>query len=198
MHIMASIITISREFGSGGRTIGKEVARRLQIPCYDRKLIETAAQESGLAQDYIAQEGEYAPGKRLFSYAFLGRDAKGESISDYVWKIQRQIILELAQQGPCVLVGRCADYILKDYPDALHVFLHADTDFKAQRVIEKYGETDIDIEKRLHDKDHRRALNYRYYTEQIWGAAEHYDLSLSTSHIGLDTCVDFLVRLAKK
>lgn len=108
------------------------------------------------------------------------------------------MILELAQQGPCVIVGRCADYILKDHADALHVFLHADTNFKAQRVIEKYGETAIDIEKRLHDKDHRRALNYRYYTEQMWGAAEHYDLSLCTSQIGLDTCVELLVRLAKK
>lgn len=91
-----------------GKTIGKEVTRRLQIPCYDRKLIEMAVQKNGLVQDYIAQEGEYAPGKRLFSYAFLGRDAKGESLRDYVWKIQRQIILELVQQGPCVIVGRCA------------------------------------------------------------------------------------------
>lgn len=198
MHKMYKIITISREFGSGGRTVGRSIAKRLQIPCYDRELIEKAAEESGLAKDYIAQEGEYAPSKSLFSYAFLGRNSKGESISDYIWKVQRQIILELAEKGPYVIVGRCADYILKDREDALHVFLHADTTFKANRVIEKYGETDIGIEQRLHDKDHRRALNYRYYTDQIWGDAEHYDLTLNTSHIGIENCVDILVELAGK
>lgn len=104
-----NIITISREFGSGGRTIGKEVAKRLNIPFYDKELIEKVARESGLNVNYIEEHGEYAPSSNPFAYAFLGHYIDGMSMNDYIWMMQRKIILELVQEGPCVIVGRCAD-----------------------------------------------------------------------------------------
>ena len=117
------IITISREFGSGGRTIGKEVAEKLGIPCYDEELINKIAKKSGFAKEYIADRGEYAPSANWFGNMFGDRDYNGHSISDDLWKIQREIILELAEKGPCIIVGRCADYILKDTADCLTVHI---------------------------------------------------------------------------
>ena len=119
------IITISREFGSGGRTIGKSVAQRLHIPCYDQELIETIAEKSGFSQDYVRRTGEDTPRGGWFANALVGRSLSGASNQDYLWSIQRRTILELAQQGPCVIVGRCADAILKDQADCLTVFIHA-------------------------------------------------------------------------
>lgn len=118
------ILTISREFGSGGRTIGKTTAKELGIPCYDSELVQKIAAESGFGQDYVKEAGEYAPGGFLAS-AFTHRDF-GANNADYLWKIQYRIITELAQKGPCVIVGRCADYILRDKADLLRVFIHAD------------------------------------------------------------------------
>jgi hypothetical protein len=107
------VITISREFGSGGRTIGKEVANKLGIPCYDQEIIERLAEESGFSKDYIEDKGEYANHKNWFANAFASSGTHhGSSNQDYLWVLQRRIILDLAKQGPCVIVGRCADYIL--------------------------------------------------------------------------------------
>jgi len=113
------IITISREFGSGGRTIGKMVAEHLKIACYDKELIEKVAVESGLDEKYIAEQGEYAPSDNMFAYSFIGRGINGISTEDYLWAKQREVILELAEKEPCVIVGRCADFVLKDRNDCL-------------------------------------------------------------------------------
>ena len=118
------IITISREFGSGGRTIGRETAMKLGIPCYDQELIEKIAEESGFDKEYIAERGEYASHGGWLASAFSDRDFNGHSNQDYLWKVQREVILELAEKGPCVIVGRCADYILKDTQDCLTAFIH--------------------------------------------------------------------------
>ncbi|MCI6042772.1 cytidylate kinase-like family protein [bacterium] len=119
------IITISREFGSGGRTIGKEVAAKLGIHCYDSELIEKIAQESGLAKEFIAEKGEYASHGGWLANAFsYGSSYNGTSVQDYLWKIQREIILDLAEKESCVIVGRCADYILRDHDNCLKVFIH--------------------------------------------------------------------------
>lgn len=120
---MYRVITISREFGSGGRTIGREVARQLGIKCYDSELIEKIAEESGLARDYIADKGEYAAHSNWFANAFAAsRSYSGMSTQDYLWTVQRKIILDLAEKESCVIVGRCADYILQDRNDCLRVF----------------------------------------------------------------------------
>lgn len=192
-----NIITISREFGSGGRTIGKEVAKRLNIPFYDKELIEKVARESGLNVNYIEELGEYAPSSNPFAYAFLGHYIDGMSMNDYIWMMQRKIILELVQEGPCVIVGRCADYILRDRDDCFNVFICSDLDKKVERIVRLYGETDEKPEKRLADKDKKRRANYKYYTDQVWGLAQNYHLCLNSGEIGIDKCTELIVDLVK-
>ena len=187
------IITISREFGSGGRTIGKAVADELGIPCYDNEILHDIAVESGCAENYIKDAGEYAPGGFLAS-AF-SHPASGPNNSDYLWKIQYKLITELAEKGPCVIVGRCADYILRDKADCLRVFIHADMSFRAERIVNVYGEREKSPEQRLKDKDKRRAAYHRFYTEMKWGHAQNYDITLNSGTLGIDKCVEIIKSL---
>lgn len=191
------IITISREFGSGGRTIGKMLAERLGIPCYDKELIEKLSQATGFDPKYIEEQGEYAPSKNLFSYAFVGRNINGMSVSDYLWNEQRKKILELAEQESCVIVGRCADYILREREDVLNVFVHAPVADRAKRIVEVYGETAVAPELRLREKDKKRSINYKYYTEQEWGRSQNYHLTIDSSAFGIKGCVDMIFDLVK-
>ena len=187
------VITISREFGSGGRTIGKKVAEELGIPCYDSELLQHVAEESGFSEHYIKEAGEYAPGGILA--AALSHRTAGPNNSDYLWKIQYQIITEIAEKGPCVIVGRCADYILRDKADCLRVFIHADMAFRAKRIVEVYGEREQSPEERLRDKDKRRAAYHRFYTNMKWGHAQNYHLTLDSGVLGIDKCVEIIAEL---
>lgn len=187
------VITISREFGSGGRTIGRRVAQALKLPCYDRELIQKIAVESGFDEQYIQEAGEYAPGGFLVS-AFSHPTA-GPNNGDYLWQIQYKIITELAEQGSCVIVGRCADYILRDKADCLRVFIHADLAFRAQRIVQVYGEREESPEQRLRDKDKRRAAYHRFYTDMKWGHAQNYDITLNSGTLGIDQCVQIIQAL---
>ena len=187
---MNRIITISREFGSGGRTIGKKVADKLGIPCYDSELIEKLAQESGFTKDYIKEAGAYTPGGFLAS-AFSNR-AFGPTNEDILWEMQCRIITELAEKESCVIVGRCADCVLQDKADCLKVFIHADMAFRAERIVKVYGEREESPEQRLRDKDKRRAAYHRFYTNMKWGYAENYHLTLDSGALGIDRCVDII------
>lgn len=189
------IITISREFGSGGRTVGREVAEKLGIPCYDHELIEKIAAESGFTKEYIAERGEYAAHGSWLASAFSDRDYNGHSNQDDLWKVQRKVILELAEKGPCVIVGRCADYILKEKQDCLSVFIHSDLEKRAERIVKQYGERSDTPQKRLKDKDKRRAAYYQFYTEQKWGAVQNYDITLNSGSLGIEKCVEILASL---
>lgn len=186
------IITISRQFGSGGRTIGKAVAKELGIPCYDNDLIEKISAESGFAKDYITEEGEYTHHGNWFINALNYHTVDGKSNQDYLWNIQRNIILELAQKESCVIVGRCADYILKDTSDCLKVFIHADIDKRAERIVKLYGEGKDAPEKRLNDKDKRRKAYYHFYTDTEWGEAQNYHICLNSGVLGIEKCVDII------
>lgn len=128
-----------------------------------------------------------------FSYAFVGRSLNGMSVSDYLWKEQKKKIEEIAQKESCVIVGRCADYILKDREDVLNVFIHAPETWRAERIVKAYGETGTKPEKRLREKDKKRAINYRYYTEQEWGHAANYHITLDSSAFGIEGCVNLLL-----
>lgn len=184
------IITISREFGSGGRTIGKAVARKLGIPCYDAELITEMAKQSGFAEDYVREAGEYAPGGLLNSM-FTSR-AGGPTNEDILWQIQCNMVAQLAKKGPCVIVGRCADYILRDRPDVLKVFVHADMAFRAKRIVEVYGQREQAPEERLREKDKRRAAYHRFYTNMKWGQAQNYHLALDSGVLGIDRCTELI------
>ena len=193
------IITISREFGSGGRTIGHKVAERLGIPFYDKELVDQVALESGFAPKFVEEHGEHAPGKSIFSYAFASQGIpgimNGMSTADFLWNIQCSVILQLAEKGPCVIVGRNADYILKDREDALHAYIHADKAFRADRIVRLYGESEKSPEARLNEKDKRRHVNYQHYTGRVWGTAQNYDICLNSGTIGVDACVDIILNL---
>ena len=190
------IITIGREFGSGGRTIGKMVSERLGIPCYDQELIEKLAEESGLSKDYIRDESEYASHSSWTAVAFSSVRSMGvPSNQDYLWAIQRKIILQLGEKENCVIVGRCADAILEDTADLLKVFIHADFEHRAARIVEKYGETEVPTEKRLQEKDKRRALYYQFYTDLEWGKMDHYHVILDSGVLGLEKCADIICSL---
>ena len=192
------IITISREFGSGGRTVGRRVAERLGIAYYDKELIEKIAEGTGLSEAFIREYGEHAPGTNVFSYSFLGRTANGMSMQDYIWTVQRKIIKELAGKEPCVIVGRCADYILRNREDCLHVFIHSSLEKKVERIVKIYGETSDKPEKRLEDKDKKRSVNYHYYTDRKWGDARNYHLSLDSGEFGIERCVDIIAGLVEQ
>ena len=195
------IITISREFGSGGRTIGRAVAEQLGIPFYDKELVEQVALESGFAPKYIEEHGEHSPGKSFLSYMFAPQGVAGVmnglSTADFLWNIQCSVILQLADKGPCVIVGRNADYILKDRQDCLHAFIHADTAYRADRIVRLYGESEKSPEARLNEKDKRRRINYQHYTGRNWGQAQNYDVSLNSSVLGEEQCIQILVDMYK-
>ena len=186
------VVPISREFGSGGRTIGRKLAEELGIPCYDAELIQQLAQESGFSESYIRDAGEYAPGGYL---SLLSNRAFALTNEDVLWELQYKVITELAEKGPCVIVGRCADYILRDTADCLKVFIHADMDFRAKRIVEVYGEREQSPEQRLKDKDKRRAAYHRFYTNMKWGHAQNYHICLDSGKLGIDTCVAILRQL---
>ena len=190
------IITISRQFGSGGRTVGREVAQKLGIPCYDHELIERLAEESGFAKEYIKNESEYRPfGSRLASALNVGTGFDPLTNQDRLWIAQQRIILELGAKESCVIVGRCADAILEDQADCLRVFIHASFEQRAKRIVEVYGETEVPTERRLRDKDKRRISYYQYYTDRTWGDINNYDVALDAGRLGIDKCVEIIAGL---
>ena len=182
------IITISREFGSGGRFIGEEVAKKLGIAYYDKNIINDIAERSGLSPEYVQKNAELSPKKGLFAYAFAGRDITGKSVEDMVYEAQRKVILELAEKEPCVIIGRNADYILKDRDDVLNVFIHGGTPEKIQRITRLYNVEEQKAVKMMVDIDKRRMVNYNFYTNQKWGKADNYTLCLNSSQLGYDRC----------
>ena len=197
LEMAKRIITISREFGSGGRFIGEEVAKKLGIAYYDKNIIGQIAEKSGLSPEYIQENAELSPKKGLFAYAFSGRDITGKSVEDMVYETQRNIILGLAEKEPCVIIGRNADYILKDRDDALNVFIHGDMLEKIQRISQLYRVTEQEAVKMMADTDKRRMTNYNFYTDQKWGKASNYTLCLNSSQLGYDRCEALITECVK-
>ena len=191
------IITISREFGSGGRFIGEEVAKKLGIAYYDREIIGQIAEQSGLSPEYIQENAELSPKKGLFAYAFSGRDITGKSVEDMVYESQRKVILEIAEKESCVIIGRNADFILRDRNDVLNVFIHGDMPEKTQRITHLYNVAEKEAVKMMADTDKRRMTNYNFYTEQKWGKASNYTLCLNSSQLGYDRCEKIIMECGK-
>ena len=197
---MKRIITISREFGSGGRSVGKLVAEKLGYRFYDRELVNKVAERSGFSPEFIEESGEYASARSslLFALATASQySADGLSMHDRLYIEQTKIIKELAAEGDCVIVGRCADFILRDWKECLHVFIHADMESRAKRIVERYGEGDRSAEKRLAEKDQKRKVYYKNYTGRNWGQAQNYDLCLNSGVLGVETCAELIVQACK-
>ncbi|WP_419509368.1 AAA family ATPase [Candidatus Allofournierella excrementavium] len=192
-----SVITIGREFCTGGLDIAREVARRLGGPMYDKELITLAAKESGLSEQTIAAGEKRPSGSLLYNLYTMGSDLP---LSDQVFVVQSQIIRGLADKGPCVIVGRCGDYVLRGRNDVLRVFLHAPLEFRRRRA-QAEGAVPADADERtanalLEKEDRRRAAYYNFYSEYRWGEAGHYDLCLNTA-LGDEVCADLILRAAQ-
>lgn len=202
---MKKVITISREFGSGGRTIGREVSEQLGWAFYDRALVERLAKESGYSEEFIEKRGEDATTTSSFLFNLARSGGYGGAsgydgapgLSDKLFVMEYNLIKHLPEEGPCVIVGRCSDYILRDLPDALHVFVFADASFKADRIIRLYGERDDAPAKRLDEKDKKRKVFYKNYTGRSWGRSQNYDLCLNSGKLGVENCADVIAHLAE-
>ena len=199
-----TIITISRQFGSGGREIGKKLAEQLGIPFYDKELIEIAAKESGMDKElFVEDDSRTSRGFHLLGA--IGYSLGGPlstitelSLNDRLFIIQEEVIKTVANKGPCVIVGRCADYVLRDRDDVLNVFVHAEMQDRLHRAIHSYEVDERDIEASVRKIDKRRANYYEYYTDRKWGRAENYDISINSSTFGIDGTVEIIKMLAKK
>lgn len=192
------IVTISRQYGSGGRKVGEELAKKLNIPFYDKELIELAAKQSGIDPELFADNDERTSiGFQLLNTIgfTLGSPITGiseMSLSDRMFLIQTEIIEQIAENGPCVIVGRCADYILGERDDVLNVFIHGDMEDRVERVKKDYQIEERDIEGTVVKTDKRRANYYNYYTDRKWGRADHYDICLNTSTFGIEQTADII------
>lgn len=193
------VITIGRQFGSGGHSIGQAVAERLGIPCYDKEILDQIAAKTGFTQSFVEKYSEYASANNsLLWNLVMGKQSAvvpEQNPSDAIYFAQAKAIRELAEKESCVIVGRCSDYILRDRTDCLHVFICADKRSRAKRILERYGDNSKPIEKRLDDKDARRRLYYTHYTDRIWGAPENYHITLNSGTLGEEACVQTILNL---
>ena len=188
------IITITREFGSGGRTIAKKLAEKLGYAYYDYEIVQQIAQESGFAKEYIEENGEDASSTSTFGFIW---NNYGYNLSDELYVAQRNVICELADKGNCVIVGRCSDYILRDRKDVLNVFIHGDMPEKIQRIMDLHNVEEKEAVKMMADTDKRRMTNYNFYTDQKWGKASNYTLCLNSSQLGYDRCEMIIMECVK-
>ncbi|MBQ1597123.1 MAG: cytidylate kinase-like family protein [Lachnospiraceae bacterium] len=196
---MYPVITISREFGSGGHTIGEQVAKTLDIPFYDGEIVNRVALESGYAKELIEEQGETTSSANKWFDISAASAMYFQSPQDEIFLAQRKVILEAAESGPCVIVGRCSDYILRNAEiPCLNVLIHSDLEHRIKRILERYGDiTNVDVKKRIHKKDKQRRTYYRYYTDQHWGVYSNYDLALDSGSLGEETCIHLICELAK-
>jgi len=196
------VITISREFGSGGRLIGKKLAAKLGIPCYDRTIIQKTAERSGLSPEFIARAEERARNRFQFSVSSIGigapaLDHSGVPVSHQAFFAQADVIREMAAQGPCVIVGRCSDYVLSEHDGCLKVFIHADFRARVKRCMEEYHLPPEDLEIKVRQMDRGRANYYNYYTGHTWGDMRLYDLTVNSSSAGINGAVDLIAGLTQ-
>lgn len=198
----SSVISISREFGSGGRLIGKRLAARLGVPCYDRTIIQKTAEKSGLSPDFIARAEERARSRFHLSAAPAGVGSspisQGVPVSHQVFFAQAEVIRELADKGPCVIVGRCGDYVLGDRPGCLRVFVHASLPSREARCLEEYHLSQEDMGKYILQMDKGRANYYNYFTGHRWGDMRRYDMTLNSAVTGIDGAVELIFTMDQK
>lgn len=193
------VILISREYGSGGREIGEKLAKALKIPFYDRELILRACEESGF--DASIFENAESQSQHPFSY-FLSMFSTSVSphdlsLNDQIFLIQGKVIRDVAKDS-CVIIGRCADYILRDYPNVIKVFIHAPLEDRIRRVKEEYHDDAEDIKTKISHIDKNRATYYNYYTNKKWGKIDNYDLTINSSKLGIERCVSLLQDLIEE
>ncbi len=197
----ASYITIGRQFGSGGRQVGKEVAQILGIPYYDKELLAVAAEESGLSHEFLKSYDEKPTNSFLYSLVMgqqhLLPGSQGATVEQLAANAQRDAVLSVADKGKCVIVGRCADYILREREGLVRIFLCADFDRRVAHVMERDGLSAKEAEDKIRKMDKMRASYYSFHTDRKWGAAENYDLCINTSSCGMEAAADLILSFCR-
>ena len=194
------VITIGRECGSGGRLIGNRLAEKLNIKCYDKELLTLAAKKSGLCEEIFESHDEKPTSSFLYSLV-MDSYSMGYSTSSFidmplnhkVFLAQFNAIKEIAKEGPCVMVGRCADYALEDNPNLVSVFVHAPLENRIRRIATKYDLTDSKAKDSILKTDKKRASYYNYYSNKKWGDAASYQLCIDSSVCGIDGSVEAIL-----
>lgn len=200
-----SIITIGRQYGSGGRDIGLKLAEAFDIKCYDDELLDRAAKDSGICQELFQNHDEkptnsflYSLVMDTYSMGYASAALSGMPINHKIFLAQFNAIKKIADEGPCVMVGRCADYALEDYPNIISVFIYADMDKRIRRVAARHELTDAKAKEAIIKTDKQRASYYNYYTNKRWGDISSYDLCINSSVLGIDGTVDILRRFIEE
>ena len=195
------IITISREFGSGGRLIGKRLAEKLDVPFYDKQLLDRIAEESGFSKEMIKGAEMKAKNSFLYSLASaMGTSESGPeslSLNERFFLVQFDTIRRIADEGSCVIVGRCSDYVLRGLPEASHIFIYAEEKDKIKRAVQEYGIPEDEAQKLMRDTDKARANYYAYHTGRKWGEHVNYSLSIDSGYIEIEDIVDLIVQYTK-
>lgn len=198
---MKTVITIGRQFGSGGREIGEKVAEYFGIKCYDKELLSRAAKESGFCEEMIQNHDERPTNSFLYnlvmdtySFGYNASSFVDMPISHKVFLAQFDTIKKIADEGPCVIVGRCADYALAENEKCLHLFIYGNEKVKLKRIMGKYDLSETKAKEMILKKDRQRQSYYNYYTSKKWGRAECYDLCLNSSILGIDGTVDLIIK----
>ena len=186
------VITIGREFGSGGREIGKKVADRLGIKFYDKELLQEAAKESGFCREIFENQDEKPTNSFLYSLVMDTYSINGYSSALFL--AQFETIKKIAEKESCVIVGRCADYALAENPNCINVFIHADKEFRTKRVAAELQVNESKAKDAIQKKDKQRASYYNYYTSKKWGDSRSYHLTLDSSALGIDKCVEMILQ----
>ncbi len=199
--LMKTIITIGRQFGSGGHEIGEKVAEYFNIKCYDKELLTRAAKESGFCEEMIQNHDERPTNSFLYnlvmdtySFGYNTSSFVDMPISHKVFLAQFDTIKKIADEGPCVIVGRCADYALADHPDSLHIFIYGEEETKTKRVMEKYNLSENKAKEMCIKKDKQRQSYYNYYSSKKWGRADSYDLCINSSVLGVEGTVKLIAQ----
>lgn len=192
-----TVITIARQYGSGGKTIGKMLADDLGIHCYNREILRMASDESGISEQLFGQADErlktsllYRIAKRVYTGEVIPPDSDDFVSNDNLFNYQAKILKQLAEEAPYVAIGRCADYVLKDHDKVISVFIHAPFDFCLEQAMKKFSKTEDEMRRYIHKTDKRRGDYYKYYTGQEWYDARNYDLCLNSSKLGFEGCVE--------
>ncbi len=198
---MNTIITIGRQFGSAGREIGEKVADHFNIKCYDKELLTRAAKESGFCEEMIESHDERPTNSFLYnlvmdtySFGYNASSFIDMPISHKIFLAQFDTIKKIANEGPCVIVGRCADYALNDYKNCMHLFIYADDKTKLTRIMNKYSLTEQKAKDMINKKDKQRQSYYNYYSSKKWGHADSYDLCINSSLLGIDGTVKLIIQ----
>ena len=200
---MDTIVTIGRQTGSGGREIGEKVAKELGVPYYEKKLLDLAAEKSGLSREFFETHDEKRVSSFLYSLVMdsptpgFSNTMSGMPINHKSFLAQFETIKELAQKGGCVIIGRCADYALEENPHMLSVFVHADYDFRVKRIMQEYNVSETKAREIINKTDKSRSQYYNYYTGRKWGVASNYHVALDSARFGIDETVEIICSMAK-